>query len=192
MKLIYFRKLCDCGNIITTLHVKLILRAPTYSILYGYSIMNCGYTFQNKKCLQNGTLTELQDEWTYQLTYDANCINMKCIGLFDFLARLVLTLEKFIEKISYRLVFYFLPVTYLHRPIVSAQGCISYRRHTCIRLSVVNLSLREVSRMRVRMRNFILKLCRNINFHEVSCEFSSPISKLENSEHSTYQFFEIL
>ena len=95
--------------------------------------------------------------------------------------------RKVYRKISYRLVFYFLPFTYLHRPVVSAQGCISYRRNTCTRLSVVNLSLWEVSRMRVRMRNLRLKLFTDMNFHEVSGEFSSPISALESSEHSTCQ-----
>ena len=40
--------------------------------------------------------------------------------------------QKVYRKISYQLVFIFLPFTYLLRAFVSAQGCISYRRKTCI------------------------------------------------------------
>ena len=38
---------------------------------------------------------------------------------------------KVYRKLSYQLVFIFHPFTYLLRPFVSAQGCISYRRKTC-------------------------------------------------------------
>ena len=44
------------------------------------------------------TMYIIQDEWTYQLTYNEKCISSKCIGLFDFLARLLTYTKKCIEK----------------------------------------------------------------------------------------------
>ena len=55
--------------------------------------------------------------WVYQL--------VRFSGPFAYLA------PKVYRKLSYQLVFIFHPFTYLLRPFVSAQGCISYRRITC-------------------------------------------------------------
>ena len=43
------------------------------------------------------TMYIIKDEWTYQLTYK-KCISSKCIGLFDFLGRLLTYTKKCIEK----------------------------------------------------------------------------------------------